>query len=216
MGDRGPAALFEVQRTLGLIRDVVAVKVSANDRGQVAEVHLLARSGRSPVHIARDAESVLVAHFGFDPGNTIKVTQIGRGFDSDLCPARMKLDSVNYVVKRAFTEVRVRIGLEGEIYEGVAKGVNSENALRRAAAVATIRAVEAVFESPGLFSLEEVLITNLGPRIKTAVVGITLFDGCNEQILTGSCPVRQDSKEAIVKATLDAINRQFAREHRKA
>jgi hypothetical protein len=37
-----------------------------------------------------------------------------------------------------------------------------------------------------------------------------VFNAGRQQLLTGSCPVSHDEREAIVKATLDALNRKFA------
>ncbi len=43
------------------------------------------------------------------------------------------------------------------------------------------------------------------------VVGVSVISGAGEQTLVGSAFVRSDAKEAVVKATLDGVNRRCQR-----
>ena len=44
-------------------------------------------------------------------------------------------------------------------------------------------------------------------RRRVAVVALTLVAHRQEKLLTGTCPIEQDTPQAVVLATLDALNR---------
>ena len=74
--------------------------------------------------------------------------------------------------------------------------------------VATLRAVEAHLRSQGLFLLESVTIAPLGPR--QVALALVAWLGPEEDVLSGSSLVRDDPREAVVRAVLDAVNRPVA------
>jgi hypothetical protein len=74
--------------------------------------------------------------------------------------------------------------------------------------LATLDAVDQYAEGAVSFALEDVTIVQLG-REQVAVSCITLVTPYGEQSFGGSAMVRQNDKDSIVRATLDAINRRM-------
>ena len=84
----------------------------------------------------------------------------------------------------------------------------SQTGRQRLVAQATLNAVEQYTHGAHSFALEDVTIVQLG-REKVAVSCVTLVTPLGEQTFAGSALVRQNEKDSIVKATLDAINRRM-------
>jgi hypothetical protein len=91
---------------------------------------------------------------------------------------------------------------------GEARGSASQTGVHRAVATATLRAVEQLVEGQVRFELDHLEVTPMGTE-RTVVVALTLLTGRGAERLTGAAGVREDVRQAVIRATLDALNRRL-------
>lgn len=91
---------------------------------------------------------------------------------------------------------------------GEARGAASQTGVHRAVATATLRAVELLVEGQVRFELEHLEVTPMGTE-RTVVVALTLLSSRGTERLTGAAAVREDVRQAVIRATLDALNRRL-------
>ncbi len=91
---------------------------------------------------------------------------------------------------------------------GEASGAASQSGVHRAVATATLRAVEDLVDGQVRFELDHLEVTPMGSE-RTVLVSLTLLTGKGTERLTGAAGVREDVRQAVIRATLDALNRRL-------
>ncbi len=91
---------------------------------------------------------------------------------------------------------------------GEARGLASPSGVHRAVASATLHAVEELLDGSVRVELEHLEITPMGSE-RTVVVLLTLLTPQGGESLTGAAAVRDDVRQAVIRATLDALNRRL-------
>jgi hypothetical protein len=91
---------------------------------------------------------------------------------------------------------------------GEARGLASQTGVHKAVAAATLRAVEELVGDAARVELEHLEITPMGTE-RTVVVLLTLLTPQGSESLTGAATVRDDVRQAVIRATLDALNRRL-------
>jgi hypothetical protein len=91
---------------------------------------------------------------------------------------------------------------------GEARGAASQTGVHRAVATATLSAVETLVEGQVRVELDHLEVTPMGTE-RTVVVGLTLLSSRGAERLTGAAAVREDVRQAVIRATLDALNRRL-------
>lgn len=206
-----PATIAEIEEALAQVAEIRAARIVSSDDGTIQEIHVLATPLKSPKQIVRDVESTIMARFGIPIDHrTVSIAQLGR----DAAPrdprdkGRARIRAVSAEVIGVQASAKVSLELDGEIYEGVAKGPASTTGRRRLVAQAALDAVGQYLHGEFSFALEDVALIALG-RERVAVACIILVTPLGEQPLGGSAFARQGENESIVRATLDAINRRM-------
>lgn len=210
MSDERSWASYE--QALKQIRSVLGARIKANIEGEIEEIHVLADSNRNPKQVVRDVESMLVTQFGIEIDHKIvSVVQVDDEEETSLPaqePIRPKLVAVTIRTVHSMAEVKVEL-LSGEkLLEGIAQGPSSAYNKLRLFAEATIQALATLTMEKLIFVTEDVNINPLGKN-HVAQVAITLITPSGEQTLAGCAIVKSDEREAVVKATLDAVNRKL-------
>ncbi len=199
----------EVENTLCQIGEVKAARIVTGENNAIEEIHVLAAPTKGPKQLVRDIESVLMAQYGLSINHRkISIAQVGAEEEVAKPKARPKIASVSVEVTGVRARVKVLLEVDGEEYEGEAEGLASQTGRLRLVAYATLDAVEKFAKTPYGFALEDVSVVLLG-RERVAVACVTMVTPLGEQGLCGSAIVRQNEKDSIVRATLDAINRRF-------
>jgi hypothetical protein len=201
------------EQALRQIKSVTAVRINVNSKGEIEEIHILASSGRTPKQIVRDVETTLEAQFGIqvdhkkisvaqveddDQESTVSMTEV----------SRPKLIGVSLRTAQGIAEVKVELLVAEKIIEGIAQGPASSYNRLRLFVEATIKALVPLTLDDCLFVIEDVVITHLA-RYQIALVSITMMNSAGELSLAGCAFIKNDDREAIVKATLDAVNRKI-------
>jgi hypothetical protein len=123
-------------------------------------------------------------------------------------PGQTRVVVERVVVTTEHQQVHASVQLRsGEyLHEGSATRPATGPGAHRALAADTAGAVEAVVASSARLEVDQVDLLQVGPD-HVAVVVLTLLNGSGIDRLTGSALVRSDARDAVVRATLDALNR---------
>jgi hypothetical protein len=205
--------ITEIEQALSQVAEIKAARVVTSAEGVIQEIHVLALPSKPPKQLVRDIESTIMASFGIPVDHKkISIAQLGQEMlpkeETSKEPNRPRIKSINSQVSGVMATVTVELELEGDPYIGEASGAASQTGRLRLVAQATLNAIEQYTHGSHSFALEDVTIVQLG-REKAAVSCMALVTPLGEQTFVGSALVRQNDKDAIVKATLDAINRRM-------
>jgi len=200
------------EQAIKQIKGVIAARIKVNEQGEIEEVHILAGSVRAPKQIVRDIESLLMAQFDVQIDHKkVSVAQVEDDEDGSFAiveSTRPKLVGVTLRTVNGMAEVKVELLTGEQIIEGIAQGPSSAHNKLRLFVEATLQALSPLTLEKFLFVTEDVGITQLVKQ-QVALVSITLITTAGEQSLIGCALVRNDEREAVVKATLDAVNRKL-------
>jgi hypothetical protein len=194
-----------IRRLLG----VSAARVELGDDARIDQVHVLA----APDRTARALVADVIAAVGAELGVTLEPPQIRVAFlrpgETQPGPAplraRLKVVGLTVSVLREALEARVRLEHEGLTYEGAASGPPGAANGPEVVALATLRAVELFLRSEGVFQLKMATVVTLATQ-QVALV-LIVWAGPEEELFSGAAIVRDDPRDAVVRAVLDAVNR---------
>lgn len=133
------------------------------------------------------------------PAGTVEAPRAGRR----VAIRRMQLVSSGLEVTAAVT-----LGHGDQTVTGEATGTATSTGVHRSVASATLRALEQLVGDGARFEVEGVEVTVTGGE-RTVVVALTMVSGHGSERLTGSATVREDVRQACVRAALDALNRRL-------
>ncbi len=193
------------------INGVISVKIIASDEGRIKEIHVLASNKRSPKQIVRDIESAILARFGAEIDHKkISIAQIHDEMEEGYpLQYRLRLKSVDFKSSGPTAEARVDLVYgDGQEFQGVARGAASTSNRYRLVAAAALFAVEEFLNGVCSFAVEDVLPITLAKR-EVIVAGVSMITNTDEEILVGASLVKRDYSDAVVKATLNALNRKL-------
>ncbi|MDI6813150.1 MAG: hypothetical protein QMC95_03295 [Desulfitobacteriaceae bacterium] len=201
--------LTDYEQALKQIRSVSAARIRMTEQGEIEEIHILAGGERSAKQIVRDVESVLVAQFGLEfDHKKISVAQVGEEVLVPPIPewVRPKLIGVTLKTLHGTADVTVELQVGERVIAGATQGFSSSYNKLRLLVEATVKALNSLELEKCLLVPEDVAVTELAKH-KVAQVAVTLVCPAGEQLLVGCALVKNDDREAVVKATLDAVNR---------
>lgn len=119
---------------------------------------------------------------------------------------RLRFVSVNVYVAGPRVQAQVELRWKGFSRMGSASGWASRDNSHRLIASATLAAVQEFLEESWAMSLQSIEFVRVG-REDVVVAGLSLITHRHEKLLAGCCPVEQDAQQAVVLATLSAVNR---------
>jgi len=122
--------------------------------------------------------------------------------------SRVLIERMQLVSAGLGISTEVSLGWAGETYRGSADATATPASVHRAVAEATLRAVEAAVDGKARFAVEHVETAQLGSE-RAIVVEVAMVTGKGNERLTGVSAVRDDTRQAVIRATLDALNRRI-------
>jgi hypothetical protein len=204
----------EYQHLLNKIPGILSSRIITDDTHAITEVHILSDITRGPKQIVRDVQSALLAKFDLTIDHKIiSVAQI-EGSGLAVRDFRLTIDSIRVRSEQGKVEVTVILGKDEQTFEGNASGGNSAQGRLRVVADAALQAVHRFLNKDFLFVLSDAVKINLADR-KAIAVSILHFTDLGEEYLSGSAIIKTDDNEAVVKATLDAVNRRLFQHYMK-
>lgn len=199
----------DIESIISRLKDIIAVSVVTDTDGELAEIHVLTGSSRSPKQVVRDVESAVMARLGIAIDHKkISIAQVDDG-PEQIDHTRLKFSDVSISFNGSRTEATVRLSRDGSVYSGAAAGGNSLAGQMKLISNATLRAIENSGLADVAFALEDVCEVNMAGR-RVAAVLVNLTSSRGEEILSGSAVIKQDVWKGVVNATLDAVNRRLA------
>ncbi|MBK7368457.1 MAG: hypothetical protein IPJ04_11235 [Candidatus Eisenbacteria bacterium] len=213
------------------LREIEGVSVHA-DGDAIREVHVLTSSERPAKNIVRDVQTVLKTRLGVTIDHrVVSVAQASPGsgpevatepdFAAVAAPAsasapapapepvreeRIRFESVNLFVSGPRTQAQVELRWKGLPRIGSASGWSARDESHRLVAQATATAAQEFLADPMAIGVQGVEFVEMG-RHRTVVVMLSLLANRQEKVVTGSCVIEQDTPQAVVLATLAALNR---------
>ena len=200
----------EFQGTIQKLAGVINANIISDESG-MKEIHVLTDQSRHPKQISRDVQSVYAAKYGsVIDRKMISIAQI----EVDLptrSMTRILVDEVKYQIgSESQAKVNVTLRHDNEIFKGIATGVHTKRNSKRLVIDATLKGLNELFGSTQDIVLEDFETVKLA-GIEVYNVALCAINGVSEEIHVGSAIVRGDDKEALVRATLDALNRRITK-----
>jgi hypothetical protein len=158
----------------------------------------------------RDIQSAVTAKFDLEIDHRIiSIAQLSCDsvMQKDL---RIVFKGMEVASKGLELDVKVMLSHREKDYCGSQKGINTTTSINRTIAQATLKALSDFLNIGEIFVVEDVGTLNIA-KTNVVVVAVTCVDKNGEQLLIGSSMNLGDIKEAVVKATLDAVNRRIAK-----
>jgi len=201
-----------IEQLIRQIKSVISCKIVVDDDDNIREIHILSDTSRSPKQLSRDIQSSLISMYGLNIDHKkISIAQIDDRSIGDKS-FRLKVKSIEYSTNGTKANGKVTLEKNDEIFEGEYSGVNSKNNSQRIVANATLKAVEKFLEIDYSLLFEDIKEIQLAGK-DAIVIAIAFISEYGEQIFSGCSFVNSDKREAVVKATLDAINRRVMKYH---
>ncbi|HEU5033421.1 MAG TPA: hypothetical protein VFT62_01555 [Mycobacteriales bacterium] len=102
----------------------------------------------------------------------------------------------------------VELTYHQQLVRGESTGTATQSGVHRAVAAATFRALEELVEKKARFEVDQVDVTTNGAE-RTATVVVTMVSTNGTDRLVGAAMVRDDVRQAMMRAALDAVNRRI-------
>lgn len=198
--------LAVIENNLEKIDSVVSSKIITNEDNEIDEIHIVSNDTRGAKQIARDIQSVLVATYNIPVDyKKISIAQIA---DKSLKKAehRLKLEGISSDILGTKAAIKVSISNTGNVYENTISGINTLRNKERMLIDVTLKTIEEACDCKDIFIFEDIRTIPVSNDKVILVIIMGIIDGI-EQRLCGSCLVNNSYEVAVVKATLDAINR---------
>lgn len=196
-----------MEEYLKKIRSVSGCKVVLDEDNNIEEIHIVSDLKRNPKQILRDIEAILMAEFDVVIDyKKVSIAQIKSDVVQNDGDPRLKLKSIEFNNNGSNVEVRVVLEKQGQVYESSMSGVNTSSNVNRILGNTVLRAVEIHCEIEDVFVFEDARLVNLS-NVEVMVVSISSRYNGREEVYTGSAKVGNDPREALARATMDAVNR---------
>ena len=190
--------------------------VHPDDAGGVASLRLDLSPGADGLGVAGAASRLIRERFGTDV-DTAQVhvvdaqTPAPSGSDPQVPTqrgGRPEIVRTDLVTAGHDFSATVVLSSRSRAATGDAHGTVTPQGMQRAVGQATLRAIERLARDSARIELDTVVITQAGDQ-RTALVTLTMLSSHGTERLTGSAVVREDESRAVVRATLDALNRRL-------
>ncbi len=213
--------LVKAEELLGTLASVVSAKIVADESGGVDAIHVLVTGELTPKQVVRNVESALMAHLSMRVDHRkISVAATVRKPAPAEAPIEEKSIARAAKLGRSlyFEDVEVRgsrtkgmlcqvtLRRGEEQFVGEAEGMEGDRGRVELAAKAALSAVALSDKTGRQFLLEGVKVVQAFD-CEVVLAGVTVRQGRQGALLTGSCSVRDSLETAGVLAVLDATNR---------
>lgn len=204
----------EIVAALRAVPGVADADVETDADGGMGLLRLGLAPGFDEVQVATSVGRLLRERFGLGvDAERVQLVEdaevpdepLGRG---DTLQHRPAIQRMHLVSSGLDISASVTLGFEGRSAVGEAQGTATQSGVQRAVALATLRAIELLVDEKARFELDHLEVTQTG-RDRTVVAGVTLVTPSGSEKLTGAAVVREDVRQAVIRATLDGLNRRL-------
>lgn len=124
-------------------------------------------------------------------------------------PTRLVITRLTLAADGLGVSATVTLSRGRQEFTGTVDGSSSVTAVQRVVAAATLKAVSGVIGPEHRVDVDAVTVAPMGEGL-VAVVQVVWATVEGSERLTGASEVREDARQAVIRATLDAVNRRLA------
>jgi hypothetical protein len=150
--------------------------------------------------VDEDAPDTAVTDVELEDDIELDATLVGR--------TRLLIHRMQLISARQGVTSEVTLEFSGREHTGRAGAATTPSSVHRSVALATLRAVEGALGGRVRFELEHLETAVLGVE-RAVLVEISMVTRHGSERLTGVSAVRDDARQAVIRATLDALNRRI-------
>jgi len=187
---------------------VIASKIVEDEHGTISDIHVLISKDRHPKQISKDVQTVLATNLNRKVDHRcISIAQTGIQQIPEDC--RVYFKSVNIRISDGEIFVEVELSKNKEIFSSSAHGINTRNNADQLTVNATLECLKKMINTDEMLMIEDIDVVYLA-KTPVVMVAVNLVNRFSEDILVGSAMLRDDRKESLVRAALDAVNRKIS------
>lgn len=222
VGDAHTSWTAEAEDGIRGLPDVEDARILV-EGGEVREIHVLSGSRRPAKLIVKDVVGLIWTRYNRRIDHrVVGVVRVrarsngGPEGEPEVAPdppaataeeaRRIRFGSVNLYMDGARAQAQVELRWKGVLRMGSASGWCSREGAHRLVAAAALAALQEFLDDDVALGVEGVEVVRMGGH-EVAIVGLALLTHRQEKILTGCCTVGRDLPQAVVLATLSALNR---------
>jgi len=204
----------EIEKILKCVPGVLFTKVVAEENIEdfnIEEIHIVATTERNPKQISRDIQSIMSAKFDLDfDHKKVSIAQIEYGDNTNFNKdnKRLQIEGIDYAIKGNQVKTEVILRYDDKIYAAEETGPNTLSNTYRILANATLNAIHQYIDREHMFAIEDIERVKIGKK-DAVIVAVGVISSEYEEVLLGNALIKSDIREAVVKATLDALNRKL-------
>lgn len=206
MNDLQRFSTVDLEKMINRLAGVILTKVVADSKNDISEIHILANYQRSPKQIVRDVQSL--AATSFDMNLEHRIISVAQIADDSMLEIGIRLKIKDFDVSWAGNKVTMAVTLAGidRVSKGAASGMNTAPSRNLTAARACIAALHEFLTLESTFDVIDIQKLRIAGTDSYSVA-VSYNDKGEDQVLLGSSIVRDGDYNAIIAATLDAVNR---------
>ncbi len=198
--------VVDMEKMINSISGVISSKIIFDQFEQIEEIHVVSYNNRTPKQISRDIQSLFIAQLDHKIDyKKVSVAQV-HGEEKTEKNYRFAIGAIGYCLIDNMVEIKVILKKGDESFESTIQGPNSKNNIYRLVVQATLECVHNFLGRRDVFIVEDIEKISLAKQ-EVITIAITYLSEDKEGLLVGSAVLKKDDYEAIVKATLDAVNR---------
>jgi hypothetical protein len=227
----GRAWLEQAEQFLRSLKNIAAANITLSEGGgEILEINILAEGQRAPKQIVRDVRSALKAKYQIEvdyrcisvaqkrdragaeapaPEPTVLALPSAH-LEEEPAVARLRYGRISTLLEPQVFRIRVELALGEREAAGEAEGPSSPRISPRLAGEAALDAAAKFLDAQISLVLTDVERIRTGGQ-EVVLVVMKLYKDRTEKVLTGSAPVDHDLNQAVVYATLQALNRFIGR-----
>lgn len=175
---------------------------------EISEIHVLADTRRSPKQISRDIQSAVMVQFGVSIDHKlISIAQIPSENEIRL-NHRLIFDEISLSKNKELSSAVVTLTDGDASFSGTASSLNDSLEISKMICQATLNAIQNFVSDGVVLSVADVKVFDLtGEKAVAVCIAVKTKDIVTRFL--GSSFVGDDIGIAVVKATLDALNRKI-------
>ena len=206
MNDLQRFSTVDMEKMINRLAGVILTKVVADSKNDISEIHILANYQRSPKQIVRDVQSL--AATSFDMNLEHRIISVAQIADDSMLEIGIRLKIRDFDVSWAGNKVTMSVTLAGidRVAKGTAVGMNTAPSRNLTAARACIAALHEFLTLESTFDVIDIQKLRIAGTDSYSVA-VSYNDKGEDQVLLGSSIMRDGEYNAIIAATLDAVNR---------
>jgi hypothetical protein len=215
-------SVTDFREIVAALRDVPGVAdadVEPDADGGMGLLRLGLQAGVDEVAVATTVGRLLRERFGLgvdadrvqiveDAQVHLPVTEPGADVPQQRVAGRPAISRMHLVSSGLDVTATVTLTSDGRTAAGESRASASQSGVQRAVATATLRAVEELSGDIARFELDHLEVSQLGAD-RMVIVALTMLSARGTERLTGAAAVREDVRQAVIRATLDALNRRL-------